>query len=241
MNITPLGIWGGYPKANSATSSFLIEEDGFHLLFDCGSGVLASLQNFLPIQKLDAVILTHYHHDHIADVGPLHFAKLIQNQLSESPSTLPIYAHTEDEKFHTLTYKHHTQGRDITTSQKIGPFSIQTIRTNHPVYCLAVRLESSGKSVIFTADTGWEESLISFSKGADLLVSEANLYEAYEGKIPGHMSGREAGLLADKARAERLLLTHLPHFGDTNELISEAKKHFQKPVNLAEVGRKYGI
>lgn len=71
MNLTPVGIWGGYPKANEATSAFLLEYEGFHCLIDCGSGVLASLQNFLPLAQLDAVVLTHYHADHIADIGSL--------------------------------------------------------------------------------------------------------------------------------------------------------------------------
>src|SRR5699024_3336098 len=147
MKIIPLGIWGGYPKANRATSSFLIEEEGFHLLVDCGSGVLASLQHHIAIQQLDAVVITHYHHDHIADIGSLHYAKLIQNQLTSETKTLPIYAHREDKQYETLTFKEHTKAQDIAKTTEIGPFTVQTIETNHPVYCLAIRLESKGKCV----------------------------------------------------------------------------------------------
>jgi ribonuclease BN (tRNA processing enzyme) len=62
MKITPIGIWGGYLKANSATSSFLIEHDGLHCLIDCSSGVLLSLQNYLPLEKQRAVVISHYHY-----------------------------------------------------------------------------------------------------------------------------------------------------------------------------------
>ncbi|MGN8644773.1 MBL fold metallo-hydrolase [Gracilibacillus sp. HCP3S3_G5_1] len=239
MKIIPLGIWGGYPKANSATSSFLIEEDGFHLLLDCGSGVLASLQNYLSIQQLDAVIITHYHHDHIADVGALHYAKLIQNQLAEHPKTLDIYAHDQDEQFRSLTYKEHTRAYNLTEMSQIGPFTIKTTKTDHPVYCLAVRLEAKGKGVVFTADTAWEESLVPFAKNADLLVSEANLYQEYEGKIPGHMSGREAGMLAEQAKVKQLTLTHLPHFGNIHNILDEAKRIYNGPISIAAVGQQY--
>ncbi|SHM51007.1 MBL fold metallo-hydrolase [Gracilibacillus kekensis] len=241
MNIIPIGIWGGYPKANSSTSSFLVEEDGFHLLIDCGSGVLSSLQNYISIEKLDAVIITHYHHDHIADVGPLQFAKLIQNQLASNAKTLAIYADEQDLGYETLTYKNHTNAYPLQSSQRIGPFSIDTTLTNHPVRCLALRLKSKEKSVVFTADTGWQASLIPFCKNADLLVSEANLYQSFEGKISGHMSGRQAGELAAAAQAGQLILTHLPHFGELSDLVLEAKSEYKKDVSLAEVGKVYRI
>ncbi|WP_163580660.1 MBL fold metallo-hydrolase [Gracilibacillus saliphilus] len=241
MRIIPLGIWGGYPKANGATSSFLIEEDGFYLLLDCGSGVLASLQNYISIQQLDAVIITHYHHDHMADVGALHYAKLIQNQLTDNPKTLSIYAHDRDDQFHSLTYKEHTQAYNVTQTSQIGPFTLETTETNHPVYCLAIRLEAKGKSVVFTADTGWKESLISFSQNTDILVSEANLYQEYEGKIPGHMSGRQAGILAEKAVAKQLILTHLPHFGNIQYILEEAKQTYTNQATIAVVGQSIVI
>ncbi|MFC4403089.1 MBL fold metallo-hydrolase [Gracilibacillus xinjiangensis] len=244
MKVTALGIWGGYPKANSATSSFLVEHMGFRLLFDCGSGVLASLQNYLSVQELDAVILSHYHHDHIADIGPLQYAKLIQNQLNETDKLLPIYAHNQDKQaFDQLTFQQHTKGIALTEDEKlkIGPFTVHTLRTNHPAYCLAVRLEASGKRIVFTADSGWKNELVSFAQDADIFICEANLYRNLEGQISGHMSGRQAGKLAEKADVKRMILTHLPHFGNLEDLLQEAKNHFGGEAELAEAGNSYEV
>ncbi len=44
---------------------------------DCGSAVLSQLQTYITPEELDAVILSHYHADHMADIGVLQHALLI--------------------------------------------------------------------------------------------------------------------------------------------------------------------
>lgn len=244
MNLTPIGIWGGYPKASGATSAFLLEHDGFHCLIDCGSGVLSSLQNYLPLDQIDAVVLTHYHADHIADVGNLQYSRLIQYYLNQSPKVLPIYGHKEDaEQFAKLSYKEMTVGMAIRENEQIeiGPFTVRFCRTKHPVYCLALKFMVDGRSVVFTADTEWHDELVHFTKGANLLVSEANLYEEHIGVAPGHMGGSEAGKLASLAGVNQLLLTHLPLHGDIGEILDAAKGQFNGEAEIAEVGKQYVI
>lgn len=242
MNIIPLGIWGGYPKANSATSSFLIEHEGFHCLFDCGSGVLSSLQNHIELAQLDAVAISHYHADHIADIGSLQYSRLIQYYLGQPKPPLPIYGHAQDlEQFAQLTYKEQTRGIEIHEDQtaEIGPFTVTFCPTVHPVYCLAMKFSVNGQTAVFTADTEWTDKLVTFARGADIVFCEANLYEEHIGISPGHLAGSQAGTLAQQAEIGRLVLTHLPHHGDINEILSEAKKTFNGAVEIAEVGKNY--
>lgn len=92
MKWTVIGYWGGYPGEKEATSGYLLEHDGYRLLVDCGSGVLAQLQSFISVRDIDAVILSHYHHDHVADIGPLQFARLIESMTNGVLPELPIYA-----------------------------------------------------------------------------------------------------------------------------------------------------
>lgn len=73
MKLTVLGCLGAYPYKGEGTSSYLLESEGFHLLIDAGSTTLVRLENYLDPLKLDAVILSHYHHDHIADLGVLQY------------------------------------------------------------------------------------------------------------------------------------------------------------------------
>ncbi|PIC57591.1 hypothetical protein CSV80_08365 [Sporosarcina sp. P12(2017)] len=244
MNIIPLGIWGGYPKANSATSSFLIEHEGFHCLFDCGSGVLSSLQNHIALNQLDAVVISHYHADHIADIGSLQYSRLIQYYLGQPSPVLPIYSHARDkEQFEKLTYKEQTRGIEIQENQsvEIGPFTVTFCPTVHPVYCLAMKFTVEGQSAVFTADTEWSDKLVTFSQHADIVFCEANLYEEHLGKSPGHLAGSQAGALAEQAEVGQLILTHLPHHGDISEILNEAKKTFSGLAEIAEVGKTYAV
>ena len=95
MKITVLGCLGAYPYKGQGTSSYLLESQGFHLLLDAGSTTLINLERHLDPLQLDAVLLSHYHHDHIADLGVLQYYRQLYPVLSPLP-ILPIYGHTDD-------------------------------------------------------------------------------------------------------------------------------------------------
>ncbi|RXT15262.1 MBL fold metallo-hydrolase [Ammoniphilus sp. CFH 90114] len=236
MKLTCLGTWGAYPEAGSATTSFLLEEDDFRLLIDCGSGVLAQLQRVIKVEQLDALILSHFHHDHIADIGCLQYATLIQTILGNRSVPLPIYAHQEEgNQFSSLTYNSYTQGVQVSAHQPIhiGPWQVDFCPTNHAAYCLAMRFSDQRNTLIYTADTSWSDELVEFSRGADLLICEASLYNEQKGKVSGHMTGGEAGKLARQAGVKQLILTHLPHYGDQQLLVIQAQEEYEGPIHLA--------
>ncbi|MED1470261.1 MBL fold metallo-hydrolase [Bacillus salipaludis] len=237
MELIVIGHWGGYPKKNAASSGYLLEHDGFHLLIDCGSGVLAKLQNKLEPEELDAVLISHYHPDHIADIGVLQHARLIQGFLGKEIPTLPIYGHHFDQhEFSKLTYKEITKGiaYDPNGVLTVGPFQVSFLKTSHPVPCYAMRIEADGKVLVYTADSSFKEEFIAFSKEADLLLCECNLYGNQNGKSAGHMTSIEAGKFAKEAAVKQLILTHLPHYGNLSDLVHEASAEFTGIIRLAE-------
>jgi ribonuclease BN (tRNA processing enzyme) len=237
MKLTIIGFWGGYPNKNGASSGYILEHEGFNLLIDCGSGILAKMQNIIQPEELDAVLISHYHTDHIADIGVLQHARLIQGFLGKSFPTLPIYGHSLDKaEFAKLTYKEITKGiayspNDVLT---VGPFQVSFLITNHPVPCYAMRIDANGKSMVYTGDSSFKEEFIEFSKGADLLLCECNFYQNQNGKSAGHMNSVDAGRLAARAGVKQLILTHLPHYGDLSKLISEASTEYTGIIKLAE-------
>jgi len=237
MKLTIIGYWGGYPKQNAASSGYLLEHEGFQLLIDCGSGILSKVQNIIQPEDLDAVILSHYHPDHVADIGVLQHARLIQGFLGKKLSALPIFGHPFDEQeFNKLTYKNITKGiaYEPNTGLSVGPFQVSFLKTNHPVPCYAMKFQVKGKAVVYTADSSFKEDFIEFSRNADVLLCECNFYGHQNGKSAGHMNSIEAGNFADKAGVKQLILTHLPHYGNLADLITEASGQYTGIIKLAE-------
>lgn len=247
MKLTVLGCYGGYPTNNTGTSSYLLESDDFHLLIDAGSYSLLTLENHLDPLELDAVLLSHYHHDHIADLGVLQFTRLLKrDKHGNKASLLPIYSHDEDEiHFKQMTFENVSEGIAYNHDEKttIGPFVIQHMKTLHPVPCFALKIteRSSGKVLVFTADSGFLEEFNAFSEDADCLLADSNFYKGMENHSV-HMSSKECGSIARKAKVKKLILTHLPQEGNLDDLVQEAKEEtVDTEVLLAKKDTHYYI
>lgn len=238
MKVTIIGYWGGYPAPDGATSAYLVEQDGFRLLVDMGSGALAKVQKYIHVMDIDAVILSHYHHDHVADIGVLQFAWLVQSYIQKQKEILPIYGHAEDEKgFKSLTHKY-TEGMayDPSKELEIGPFTISFLKTVHPVPCYGMRITDGKNTIVYTADTSYQEEWIPFTQDADFLIADCNFYADQDAKEAGHMNSKDAAKIAKEANVSTLLLSHLPQYGDNEQLIQEAAEVFSGKIELAKEG-----
>jgi ribonuclease BN (tRNA processing enzyme) len=243
MKVTVLGQWGAYPKAGEATAGYLLEHDNEKILIDCGSGVLAQLQKYIKLSELSAVIVSHTHFDHIADLGCLQYACLIDTDLGLRASTLPIYIADEsnNNKFITMIG---TELRSISVQETLYTSGLlfSFTKTFHEAYCLAVKVQFHNKVFVYTADTFYDESLVGFCASANLLIAETSFYKQFpDAKKYGHMNSSEVGSLALKANVGKLILTHLPHFGELDKLALEVGEIYKGPIELALNGMEIVI
>ncbi|MGL5342998.1 MAG: MBL fold metallo-hydrolase [Lactococcus garvieae] len=244
MKLTALGVWGGYPTRDAGTTSYLLQsEEGFNLLLDAGSRAVTELEHELSPNDLDAIILSHYHEDHIADLGALRQYRQLQ---TVKPEMLPIYGHQENEyEFSKLSLENVSEGiaYDVENGISIGPFDIQFLKTVHPVICYAMRIveRATGQVLIYTGDTGYFAELVDFSKDADILLADVYFFKD-KAKVPNHLSRVEAGEIAAQANVKKLILTHLPQVGDLQVLREEAQEAAGNiPVDLAQPHMKWTV
>lgn len=87
-----------------------------------------------------------------------------------------------------------------------------------------------GPKFVYTGDTGYNESLIKFAAGVDLLIHEATYTSELEdqGTKVGHATAKQAAEIAKKAKVKELLLTHFSsRYKDTTDHLDEAKEVFE--------------
>lgn len=89
----------------------------------------------------------------------------------------------------------------------------------------------NGKKISFVLDTSTNSKVAKFVKGADVLVSEASFSEELEDKAREfqHLTSKQAGEIAKKSKAKRLIVTHISQRFERNQkqILEEVRKVFK--------------
>lgn len=240
MRLTVLGSAASHAAAGQACAGHLVESGETSVLFDCGNGVIANLYQAIDPYTLDAVFLTHNHPDHYADIYSM------QAMLRYAPQgplpPLPLYA--PESLFETMQLLLSDRGaREFREAfaftplvagepVRAGALEVTPVEVDHtdPTFALVARDDSS--TLCYTSDTAPGARVQGAAHGADLLLAEATLPQAYAGASP-HMTAGEAGALAHDAGASRLVLVHVWPTNDRTAMLDEAAAAYAGPIDIA--------
>ncbi|GGQ34297.1 MBL fold metallo-hydrolase [Streptomyces roseolilacinus] len=249
MKLTVVGCSGSFPSAESACSSYLVEADGFRLLLDMGNGALGELQRHCGLYDLDAIFLSHLHADHCIDMCAYFVARFYRHD--GTCDALPVYAPDGAEQRLATAYADVPSATamsevfDFRTlkpgSFDLGPFRVRAERVCHPVEAFGIRIEHAGRAVTYSGDTGVCDALDELAADTDLFLCEASFTHGKEDIPELHLNGREAGLHATRARAKRLVLTHIPPWTDGERNLADAREVYDGPAELARPGAVYEL
>lgn len=254
VKIIPLGTSSGVPTRFRHVSSVAMIMDSRWVLFDCGEGTQYQVMRAgLSLNKLDAVLITHLHGDHVLGLPGMLSSLSMQNR------NAPLSIHGPEGIHELLT----TVGRLTETRftyplqieeirgdglvRKTPHYSVECARLDHRVtaYGYAVRnVFRSGTPgevefrVAYCTDTRPCAASVELAREADLVIHEATyLHELVEkAHERGHATAADAAGIAREARAKRLLLTHFSaRYRDVQPLVEEAQGIFPNVTAAADL------
>ena len=241
MRMTVLGGCGAWPAAGRACSGYLVEHDGFRLLVDPGYATLPRLLEVEAAAGVDAVLISHGHPDHCADLHPLLRARALGD---EPTPALPVHALPGAvDRVLSLdgsgALDRAVAVRTFTTDERfeIGPFQVDTLALPHFVANAGLRLSAGGRVLAYTGDTGPSPDVVALARAADLFLAEATFPEVMPADSASYLStALQAGGYATGAGVGRLLLTPLWPGTDPEVTEAAARRSWAGEVAVAREG-----
>ena len=214
LHVFLLGSGGPINNNNRVSSSIAVIAEGEFILFDVGPGTFRNVDLMrLPVAYLSAIFLTHFHSDHIGDLGEANMLSWVNGRKKPLEVYGPegvgkvvngfIMAYELDVEYRIA---HH--GPNIVPSEtskpKSNPISIQKPderilcfeRKGLKVFAFEVdhspvkpafgyRIEYKGNIIVITGDTIKTENLVKHCENADILFSEAISFDMLNNLVVG--------------------------------------------------------
>ena len=202
LKVTLLGTGAPRPVMERFGPSILVEAGKEKLLFDCGRGATMRLYQLkAPFADLNALFLTHLHSDHIVGISDFYLTGWILGRSTPlrvwgPAGTADMMSHLQEAYQFDIHVRRDVdemlpaQGvvvvaKDIEQGvvYQNGDLKVTAFTVDHaPIKpAFGYRIDYGGHSVVLSGDTRYNENLIHFAKGADVLIHEVIDPEAFRG------------------------------------------------------------
>ena len=247
-----LGSADWHQTAHNDHSCYTVSD---RILIDACPSVVTQLQE-AGVDPLDVhlVLVTHIHCDHYMGLAPLMHYWRVCRQTDLSGLTIAGPRETvQDYVDFTLRFVFRNKlDACVTRMPRILPlgegdtlhhagYAVHVHEADHAVPARSYRLvhEESGRSVGFTGDTRYQQSLPGFFRDVDLLLHEVSLGAGPVDPVHNagcrHSSAQEAVRVCRESGARRLLLTHC-YEGKRQTALDEARRLLDRSVDWAMPG-----
>jgi ribonuclease BN (tRNA processing enzyme) len=264
MRITVLGKSPAWSDAGGACSGYLVEDADTMVLLDCGNGVFAKLRAARDFVDVDAVLISHLHADHILDLVPFAYGlRFSPRQQPEPTAGHPGTDHPARPRLiapggaaetfrrvvgawgdeHLIESSFELSEYEVASVVEVGPLTATFAAVPHyvPSHAINLRSANGGGRLTFGSDCRPSDELVEAARDTDLLLVEATIARPEEDGPRGHLTPAEAGEHGRRARAKRVVLTHISDEIDPEWARGEASAAFGAPVEIASEGAVYEL
>jgi ribonuclease BN (tRNA processing enzyme) len=220
LRVTFLGTADAYSAEGRHMAAYLLEHGGGTLLLDCGPTILASLnRHAVSAEPVDAVLISHFHGDHIAGL-PFLFLHLMYMEPRSRPLKIvgPPGVESRVRGLFALTYADaaaeplpyalefvEIKPKETVALQGAEVEAFLVPHQENPP-SLGFEVRAGDRKVVYSGDSGWTEDLIAHTQGADLFLCECTFFET---RYEKHLDYPRIAENASRFGAKRLILTHL--------------------------------
>lgn len=237
MKLIVLGSGTAVPHAQRSSSGFWLETESGSILLDCSaSAVHRMAQENLDWANLDAIWISHFHLDHVGGIAPFLFGTRNAPETQNRTKPLRIFGTKGLRKLienfdKANEYKLFKQPfpLEIVEIETVEKFEILpdveavAIRTPHTDDSCAIHLRhANGKTFVYTADTGFDKTLGTFARDADLFLLECSFLK--NKPVETHLELAEAIHLIRYAKPVKAMLSHFYANWDTVDFQKEVAK-----------------
>jgi ribonuclease Z len=274
FRVTLLGTGVPTPRADRFGPSTLIEAGSRKLLIDAGRGTTIRLNQIgVPMGEIDALLLTHYHSDHTSGIPDLWLTGWLQSHFARRTTPFHVIGPTGARTLMSgleMAYR-----RDIEiriADEQLPPEGVAVIveefdqdgvvfdqdgvrvlafEVDHgaaitPAY--GYRVEYDGRVAVISGDTRYNENVIRYGEGADLLIHEVAIVRPELMSVPfiqrimaHHTTAREAGMVFSRTRPKLAAFTHLVFLASETvppasvaDVVAEARQSYSGPLEVGE-------
>jgi len=241
MKLYILGSGTCVPYERRGSSGYALKLSKSTLLLDCGNGTTWKLGRVgINYLEVDHIFFSHFHPDHTADLIPFLFATKYTKQ-SNREKPLCIWGAEGFKVFFSALEKAYDGwivpdcldlGEIEEGIMKFDDFTLSVRKTLHIESSLAYRIESEGKSLVYSGDTDYSESLIELARDADTLIIECSMPDGL--KVKGHLTPNEVVRIANESKAKKVIISHLYPICDEKNVIDKIRKEAKAETILAE-------
>jgi ribonuclease BN (tRNA processing enzyme) len=239
LTLTVVGCVGSSYDAvlQHPCSSYLVEAPQASVLLDCGFGSFASYVGIVSVSRLDAIVLSHAHRDHSADLDAFLSTASIWR---DGPRVI-----TSQETLSALVGLPRERDVDVIivadgSRVEHAAFLLDFALTTHQMPTLAVQVSVGDARLVYSADTGPDWEPPGRFHRPDLAVIECTLETRDSNSSPFHLDAREVATLVESLDARRTIVVHVPPYADALARLGLLKRAAPaRDCLLAETGQRF--